>query len=197
MRLLQSYTIPFPVQSFDHTHNISKRTRDYDTGPEPERCDLHGKHHPKHVAIQEEGLLISMGANGQIDCVIPTKSTGKDEVKDMLFRLKRKCDDRGAPYPTWFCVDDVRAQEKTIKDVFPNADVVQDVKHLVNRLVEQLCKSHPLYGRICEKIHGAVGGDGKQSVIDRNGQSREVSRMLRQPQDMINKLNQVQSKQYN
>jgi hypothetical protein len=191
MRILQSYTIPFPVQSFDHTHNISKRTRDYDNGPEPERCDLHGKYHPKHVAIEEEGLLISMGANSQIDWVMPTKSTGRDEVSKMLVGLKQRCDDRGAPYPSWFCVDDVRAQEKTIKDVFPNAIVVQDVKHLINRLIEQLCKTHSLYGRICEKLHGAVGGDGKQSVVDRNGKTREVPRMLRKSEDMIKKLNEV------
>ena len=61
--------------------------------------------------------------------------------------------------------------------MFPAVAVRQDIKHIINRVVEQLSKKSEVYGDACRKLHAAVVG-GDTSVIDRAGQLRKVAKLL-------------------
>jgi hypothetical protein len=73
--------------------------------------------------------------------------------------------------------------------VFPEAIVIQDIKHLINRMVGQLNKSSPSYGAACTMFHGAITG-GKIFVKSRNGKIYEIDGPLPDPETMIKKLEQ-------
>ena len=61
---------PFPVISFDHTFNTSKRTKEYLPAVEPEYLPKGGVGKASYVAAEEaSAALIFMGANGQVNCV--------------------------------------------------------------------------------------------------------------------------------
>ena len=66
-------------------------------------------------------------------------------MKEALLKIKEKCIRLGTPFPEWICVDNVRNDENTVHEVFPLCKVVQDVKHLINRVVENLSKKSEVY----------------------------------------------------
>jgi hypothetical protein len=101
--------------------------------------------------------------------------------------IKAKCDRLGTAYPTYFSVDDCCQSAPTIKSVFKDAIVLQDAKHLINRMVGQLSKSSPSYGAACAMFHGAIMG-GKIYVRSRNGDNREIDGPLPDPDTMIKQL---------
>jgi hypothetical protein len=98
---------------------------------------------------------------------------GPTGVKEGLKAIKAKCDRLGAPYPEYIVVDDAVASEKGIHEVFPLAIVVQDLKHLINRLVKEMRKSSPAYGGACEMLHGALSG-GQTTVLSRTGSLHKI-----------------------
>jgi hypothetical protein len=120
-----------------------------------------------------------------------TVGTGAEDVKSMLVDIKKKCDRLGCSYPIVFNVDDAPAMEKTIKSIFPDARVTQDIKHLVNRMVEKLSKMRPLYGQMCIDLHQAITGSQEVSVIDRTGKARRVRAPLPSRETMKENLNRV------
>jgi hypothetical protein len=63
------------------------------------------------------------------------------------------------PFPMMFFVDNAASLEKIIKSVFSEARVLQDVKHLVNRLIEKMSKNSDAYYAISQELHGAFTGE--------------------------------------
>jgi len=102
-----------------------------------------------------------------------TEGTKGVDVKTQLLKLKVKCDSLGVTYPRHFCVDDCCAQRNTILSIFPNATVTQDLKHLINRLVEKLSKGSKYYGAATIELHD-VFTNGKITVESRNGKLYKI-----------------------
>lgn len=124
-------------------------------------------------------------SNEQVEYHAHTK--GPTDLKDGLLAIKAKCDRLLTAYPTHFSVDDCCQSAPTIKSVFPDAIVLQDAKHLINRMVGQLSKSSHAYGAACTMLHGAIMG-GKIYVRSRNGENREIDGPLPDPETMIKQL---------
>ena len=69
--------------------------------------------------------------------------------------MKAKCDRLGQPYPENIVVDDCCQFAPGAKKIFPDITVVQDCKHVINRCVDCLSKSHPLYTEFSKQFHGS------------------------------------------
>lgn len=85
-----------------------------------------------------------------------------------------------------------------INSVFPapvtntNGTVVlQDIKHLINRLLEECSKQSSLYARWSIELHGVFTNYGhKINVVSRNGNIYTVSAPLESGNVIWNRLNQ-------
>ena len=75
--------------------------------------------------------------------------------------------------------------------MFPDCEVLQDIKHLINRIVEKLSKRSDAYGAACKALHEVVGGGAaKMSVRSRNGNLYQIERQLADPATMERKLDE-------
>jgi hypothetical protein len=109
-----------------------------------------------------------------------TKGVGANDVKVGLKEIKSKCDDLQSSYPSFVTVDDCCADRLTIQAIFPGAVVLQDLKHIIARLVKQMSVKSPLYGDACKKLHGIfVGRD--MTVRSRSGEFVTVAGRLLDP----------------
>jgi len=77
------------------------------------------------------------------------------ELKDILNELKERCNNKKWPFPKYFYVDNADQVQKCIKSIFPDAAVLQDLKHLINRLVECLSKGSKSYTSFSMELHSA------------------------------------------
>ena len=84
-------------------------------------------------------------------------------------------------------MDNVRSDHNIIHEVFPGADVIQDVKHMINRIVETMSKKSEVYGAACEKLHEKVVGS-KINVRSRTGKVHEIPGRLPDAADMVKGL---------
>ena len=80
----------------------------------------------------------------RVDGQIITMEEGKDNVHEFVEKqleaYKKFCDKYQIPYPKYITVDDSVQSAKMLKGIFPDILVRQDIKHVVNRLVEQMSK---------------------------------------------------------
>ena len=58
------------------------------------------------------------------------------------------------------------------------ARVTQDIKHLVNRMIEKLSKGRNQYGQMCIDLHAAITGGQEITVVDRTGHARRLKAPL-------------------
>ena len=178
-----------PLQSFDATYNMSRRTLDYHVLEGDGIFQNKIKYLPKNG-----GLLISMNGTGQITYV---GQIGKNEsVSDMekcLNSLKDRCDKLRTPYPNYFYVDNVQTWENTVKSVFgDDVSVLQDIKHLINRILECASKQHDLYGQLNKDLHGAFTiGDGQMPKQTRSGKTLYSKAPLRSPEMICQELERI------
>lgn len=130
-----------PVQSIDSTFNVGKRTHEsvIDSG-EGQAEDI-----MRRRSIGKCGLLCAMNATGEVSF---TTKVGKSEKGSDYIEcgedLKRKCDKNEQEYPKFFNVDNAPMWNDIIKKIFPNSEVLQDIKHLINRMMEATSKNHPI-----------------------------------------------------
>ena len=75
-----------------------------------------------------------------------------------------------------------------INEVFPDAVVLQDVKHLVNRLVEKLSKKSDAYGAACKSLHHVICG-GTTTVRSRTNELCKIDAKLLEPDIILRNLN--------
>jgi len=144
--------IPHKVQSLDFTFHVSKRTKDPDGKP-----------------IHENSLLFSMNGTGQVSSFVRGVNESHESMRPLLKQLKDRCIALQMPeidWPEYFYVDNATEGIKNlIREFFPRAQAFQDIKHIINRLIELCKKSSPLYASFCKKIHGAFTGIKKLSQV--------------------------------
>lgn len=109
-----------------------------------------------------------------------TKGVGGTDIKVGLKQIKKKCENLRSSHPSFVTVDDCCSDRATIQAIFPGAVVLQDLKHLIGRLVKQLSVRSLLYGDACKKLHGIfVGRD--MTVKSRSGEFVSVAGRLLDP----------------
>jgi hypothetical protein len=160
------------VQSIDCTFNYNERAKDFDntTG--------------KHTSIKEDKLFIAMGGDGQISYFKKLEKEDKVNVKTILTAMKVRCDRLNCPYPLYITCDNAKAWEKTIHDIFPGATVLQDVKHLINRIIEKTKKANRFYSVFGEEIHKCFF-ENDVTVVSRNKKVYKVKGKFKPPNEII------------
>jgi hypothetical protein len=133
-----------------------------------------------------------MGGDGTISAVEHLEKEDSENVTRILENMKEKCKKLGCPFPLYFCTDNTNAWADTINKVFPNARVCQDIKHLINRIVEKTAKSSAYYSNFAKEVHGAFC-DPDTTVTDRNGKVWVVAGLLKPPAEIIRLLEQIKN----
>ena len=71
------------------------------------------------------------------------KSETRADLETLLNALKARCTRLGVAFPRYFFVDNAEAYEGIIKSVMgENVVVLQDIKHLINRILETVSKKN-------------------------------------------------------
>lgn len=170
-----SCSIPVhPVISFDHTFKIGKRTT---------KLSVSRKY---KLAIKENSFFIIMGANGTVLSFCRAVETRGDFVERQLKDLKKRCADTGQKYPSYVCTDDCCATRPLVHRIFteePKPKVVQDVRHLIERLLRECCTESKLYGPFKEELTAAIMGP-KVTVFNRTNEPCGVPSRLGAPKDI-------------
>lgn len=130
---------PGDVISYDHTFNVRNRTYENFEGL-PESYEGLPPLESGRFKTAKNALLLIINRRGQVVYSNPTKESKSADVIDGLTQIKKRCDKNNWPYPTYVVVDDCCSSRKTINQVFPEAQVRQDIKHLINRILECVSK---------------------------------------------------------
>jgi hypothetical protein len=132
-----------------------------------------------------------MNGTGEIlsDAAIPGETSAALERE--LRAIKRKCDEQNSAYPTFFICDDAKSWEKTIKKVFRDAIVLQDLKHLINRCVEVIGASKPGAASFSKDFHKAFTTDNEIVVTSRTGSKHKIKAPLDPPETIIERAEKV------
>jgi hypothetical protein len=130
---------PGDVISYDHTFNIRNRTYENCEGL-PESYEGLPPVEPGRYKSAKNALLLFVNRRGQVLSCEATKESKSADVIDGLTKIKKRCDANNWTYPKYFVVDDCCASRKTVNQVFPEAQVRQDMKHLLNRILECVSK---------------------------------------------------------
>ena len=157
-----------PVLSLDHTFFVQKKTL------------KHIKSRKEYHPTEKNAFLIMMAGDGTVVGFHDVVGTGNNSVIGHLEALKTKCKANAEPYPQYVTVDNCCEARKMILEVFPNATVYIDVKHLINRIVDNayVDKNHFQYHRFTTKIHGAMTGEKMTVQCTETGNVEEISSRL-------------------
>jgi hypothetical protein len=117
-------------------------------------------------AIKENSLLFCMNAEtGEILSFRRATNEQTKPMSDMLLEIRQRCDRLGVPYPIYFTVDNAQAMVLVYRKVFPACELVQDMKHILNRFIEGTVKTNPLYLAFSVELHGCCTGMSVQEIV--------------------------------
>jgi hypothetical protein len=108
-----------------------------------------------------------------------------------LRSIKSRCDELHVDYPTYFICDDAKCWENTVKKVFKDAKVQQDLKHLINRCIEVVGASKPGAASFSKDFHKAFTTDDDMVVRSRNNSKHKVKAPLDPPEIIIARAEKV------
>lgn len=142
----RNHIIPHKVQSLDFTFNIAKRTKGKD-----------GK------SIEKNSMLFSMNGTGQVSAFVRGINESYESIRPLLLELKNRCITLEMPeedWPEYFFVDNATdGIQNLFREFFPRAQALQDMKHIINRLLELCKKSSSSYVDFSRKLHGSFSGN--------------------------------------
>jgi hypothetical protein len=119
-----------------------------------------------------------MNGSGEVLSHTAAQKETSATLSGHLQSLKERCDRLAVPYPQYFTCDDAKAWEKTIHKVFPDAEVLQDIKHLINRMIEVIGVSVDGSAQFSIDLHTAFTGTNKIPVRSRTGKVHMVEAPL-------------------
>jgi hypothetical protein len=166
--------IPFCV-SMDTTKKIRKRTTNFERG-----------RRSSHVRSLENGMNFILGCDGTVLSRKAITNDSLEMVKPQLVELKMQAKKQNSCV-RYIVVDNCCQSRGSIQAVFSEktedgqfiTSIVQDVKHLINRPLEMVNKTHKLYASFVADFHGAVTDGGKKmKVKSRNGEWANVDAPL-------------------
>ena len=109
-------------------------------------------------------------------------------MEKCLKQIAKSCRTKVQPYPKYCWTDNCCKDRLIVQNCFRKdpvtgeaheVEVCQDIKHIADRFIESLVKSHPLYLSTTKDVHGALVGSGPDCHMkSRNGQFYAVPRPL-------------------
>ena len=132
----------------------------------------------------------------QLYDIADCKGTSHQEMLPHLQRLLKRCDDNSISYPHTWIVDNCCEGRNFIRSLVPGANVYQDAKHIINRLIENLSKSgerRQLYDALCREIHGVFGAQ-EINVMSRTKKTYFIPGRLPEGSTMWANLNEIVSR---
>ena len=157
------------------TKKKKKKTTNYEAG-----------RHSSHVRSEENGMHFILGCEGTVLSRKAITNDSFEMIKPQLLELKMRAKKQDSCV-RYVVVDNCCQSRGCIQDVFSDktddgqykTSVVQDIKHLINRPLEMINKTHKLYASFVADFHGAVTDGGKKiKVKSRNGQWANVEAPL-------------------
>ena len=148
--------VPHAAMSFDATYHIQKTTKAQLTSG-------------KFISVPEDAHIFFQNATGEICVNVESEGETKKTIVAGLKKIKDRCERLGVPYPQFFTCDNVHAWEVTIKSVFPDAIVLQDLKHLINRCIEAVGTGKEGAAEFSVSFHGAFTAKKNFVVKSRTG----------------------------
>jgi len=124
--------------------------------------------------------------NGTVISRAAIANDSMEMIKPQLTELKMRATKQQCSIK-YIVVDNCCHSRGSIHQVFSEKDdngsfitmIVQDVKHLINRPLEEVMKTHKLYASFVADLHGAVTNGGRKiKVISRNGEWSNVEAPL-------------------
>lgn len=144
------------------------------------------------ASVPETTRMFFMNGTGEVIKEGKTKSENAVVIKDQLRIIKRRSERLQVAYSKIVCVDDAAAWDVTIRSVFPDIRVMQDIKHLINRIVETVGTYKEGAAAFSMKLHEAFTTKNKVMVRSRNGAMRDnVPAPLDPPAEIIRRIDAV------
>lgn len=117
-------------------------------------------------------LFVCFSGDGTVISRATTTNDSLDMVKPQLIKLKLQAEKQGHVIKH-FVVDNCCHSRNAIQQVFSDKDeqgcfitsVIQDIKHLINRPLEEIVKTHKLYASFVADLHGAVTDSGRKIKV--------------------------------
>jgi hypothetical protein len=132
-----------------------------------------------------------MNGSGEVLSHTTSQKETSATLSGQLQALKERCDRLAVPYPQFFTCDDAKAWEKTIHKVFPDAKVLQDIKHLINRMIEVIGVSVDGSAQFSIDMHTAFTGTNMIPVRSRTGKVHMVEAPLDDGKTIINRCKKL------
>lgn len=171
--------VPHTVQSIDFTFNAAKRTK----------ITTQSGGHVEAIGL--DSLLFSLNGTGEISSFRRAKQEGHVYIRSILNELRERCIRLNVPLekrPKYFYVDNAVHMRGVIHEYFPESEVYQDVKHLINRLIEHTSKQSSLYVEFSKDFHG-VFTKHKITVESRvSGNTHKIPAPLSDSQEIVRDL---------
>ena len=189
----------FPTISIDHTFKSLQRTYEIDA-----RSD-------KHKALDKKALMTGIFGNGQLAFCIPCKGETNESVAIGLKQIFKRAAEQKKPPPRIVWVDDCCSSRKFIQDLYQKEGydvayatengfkldksnklfpvVAQDMKHLINRILNKTNTTSRLYVDFSGEIHSVFSETIK--VFDRLRDLTKIHDRVLPSKELLIKLEKV------
>jgi hypothetical protein len=141
--------------------------------------------------VAEDARIFFTNGTGEIVLHVESKKETSSAIIEELKNIKCRCDRHNWSYPQYIICDNAAAYVKTVRKVFPNARIGQDLKHLINRPLETLSKGKEGSAEFFIDFHRAFNTGAKIVVKSRNGKVYKFDAPLDKPELMIERANKV------
>ena len=190
MEIINDTTLPGDNISIDVTYSTCKKTKKIVTiegeGPYSDQTNYN--------SIGKKGLLIAMSSTGQnLYCARIDNSESVGDMEKCLRSIKERCARLNVPLPTYYTVDNVDTWDKTVKkEMGPEKITLQDIKHIIDRFLDNCSKGNPLYSEFSRAVHGAFAmTNGDTPILSRDGTYYKCKAPLRESKAICDELDSI------
>ena len=142
------------VCSVDGTFNIQKRT-----------SVLNLKTN-QYDPVQKNAFVVLMNAYNQVIDYVEAKDADTKFLKQVVENALQKCNQKKQKFPKYFCTDNCCNDRNAILEVYKKFNskeedfpiICLDLKHFINRFLEQCSQRSSLYSMFSKELHSAVTG---------------------------------------
>ena len=169
---IQDALVTLPISSVvssDDTFNVMQRTKEYN-------CKT--KQTKQSNSISENCLHTIMGANGHI--VQQSRLIGETNAAKLgdFTHLKDRLQEQNTKIHFWTVDNCCHSKNFINQQMGPDVKVFQDIKHLINRFIEQTCRTSSLYSDFSVELHHCFTNNNITVLSRDNVTKKEIRERL-------------------
>lgn len=133
-----------------------------------------------------------MTSHGTIFSFKEGKDNNHNFVIEQIKEYIKYCEQYNLPLPKFAATDDCCGTRGLFESAFGNHSITvcQDIKHLINRLIEKMAKSSDLYDLVTTNLHGAFTKD-KSPVRFTDGSFDNIPSILPHANVIIERIEKI------